>query len=91
MHPISEGSDASDNDNTLRREVEAWTALLDAAKTHEDVAEVISMLRALGPSGARLREAVLAPVLARAAAEGLIEATTKRDVNGQRIYRSLIS
>jgi hypothetical protein len=71
------------------REVAARTALLEAAETSEEVADIFRRLNALGPEGALLREAILAPALEQAVREGLIEATGERGPNGQMIYRRM--
>ena len=74
----------------LEQEVATWTALLEAAKTDEEVAAIFGRLRALGPEGAQVRQAIMAPIFEKMEREGVLEATGERDANGQMIYRSLI-
>ncbi len=83
-------ADTNPEDARLAQEVSAWTALLNAAEAPDEVGDVFRRLGALGPAGAVLREALLAPVLAKAEREGFIEATGYRARDGQRIYRSRV-
>ncbi len=68
VNPLNEGTTAN-YDAATSREVKGWTALLAAAKTPEELADAVWKLRALGPSGAQLREALLAPLLVEAEQE----------------------